>query len=782
MQRAHPQPSPAILRPSRAYRLAPPLGLLALLAAALATHGCAHGTARLGGALTLRASAAPATSVSGGASAQAIGAASLPLVGEDPFAPPPPPALLPPAALTALRSELDAILDQPALAGATHSVLIVAAESGEVIFQRSPDRLLEPASNVKLVTTSVALERLGPEHRTALVLYGRGAPAPDGTLSGDLVLQLEHEASLSTGFYASEHFVLDQLAGQLRARGVRTVGGSLVVRGELVYQGNPVGTYDPEGERSEALAAFQTALGSAGVAVHATAASPELAPPEGETALGSWPSLPLDAELRPINRQSHNELADLLSRQLGWELRHESSLSAGGAEMVAWLGTIGLDSKGVRLLDGSGLSHDNRLSARHLVGVLRHMLARAEGETLRRSLGVAGVRGTLAKRLGGPDTFGRVIGKTGTLSGASSLSGLLEHRHDGQRYLFSMLMNHVPDKALGRATHDRLLEALGADRRGLGPRLRAPVGVSAVNDANGRTLTASWQPVEGAVGYLVWRSSDGRSWHRAEARLVTGTRHRTVPVGAAPRLFVRVSALNSVGESDPSVVAGARVDARPSTLLVVVPDGDEPAEPGAEGALAEPRDAVVEYADALAERPYDSCAQGALPAAPAELGRYRAILWAAGAARAGSAARVERVRVLLGAYGAAGGALFVAGPSPSGAWGAERLAASMATLLGASRLRDRDDNVVRAAGEGFASLPVLRFERSERADRGHAAELAPAAGSRAILSFVGTGGGVAGTERLGNGRVVALGFAFESIDAAADRARLMGAALAALGP
>jgi serine-type D-Ala-D-Ala carboxypeptidase/endopeptidase (penicillin-binding protein 4) len=768
--------------PNRARPRAPLLGLLALLAAALAAPACAHDAAAGSRSPAPQGSALIPPAASGTAPPSPP---SLPLVGEDAFAAPPPPPPLPSVALGALRAEIDAILDQPALAGATHSVLIVAAESGAVVFERSPDRLLEPASNVKLVTTSVALERLGPEHRAALVLYAAGAPAPDGTLSGDLVLQLEHEASLSTGFYPSEHFVLDQLAAQLRARGVRTLGGSLVVQGELVYQGNPVGTYDPDGERTEALGAFKAALGSAGVAVHATAASAALAPPDAATPFASWPSLPLGVELRPINRQSHNELADLLSRQLGWELRHESSLAAGGAEMLAWLGAVGLDTKGVQLLDGSGLSHDDRLSARHIVGVLRHMLQRPEGAVLLRSLGVAGVRGTLAKRLAGPDTLGRVLGKTGTLSGASSLSGLLEHRHDGQRYLFSMLMNRVPDKALGRATHDRVLEALGADRRGLGPRPSPPAGVSAVNDANGRTLTASWQRVDGAAGYLVWRSSDGRTWPRSEARYVTGTHHRTVPVGAAARLFVRVSALGAAGESDPSTVVGARVDARPAGLLIVVPDGGQSAERGTGPTLAELPDAGVAYADALGEQRFDSCAEPALPATPAELGRYHAILWAAGEPRPGSSPRGVRVRQLLGAYGAAGGALFVAGASLSTAWaneGEPSATAPVAALLGASRLRDRDDNVVRAAGEGFAALPVLRFERSGRADQGQAAELAPAAGTDAILSFVGSSGGVAGIERRGTRRVVALGFPFEGIDAAADRAGLMAAVLHALGP
>ena len=64
-----------------------------------------------------------------------------------------------------LRAALGKAAASPALAGARLGVLVKSLDTGEVIFARSPDELLNPASNVKLFTAAAALGRLGPEYR-----------------------------------------------------------------------------------------------------------------------------------------------------------------------------------------------------------------------------------------------------------------------------------------------------------------------------------------------------------------------------------------------------------------------------------------------------------------------------------------------------------------------------------------------------------------------------------------------------------------------------------------
>jgi serine-type D-Ala-D-Ala carboxypeptidase/endopeptidase (penicillin-binding protein 4) len=64
-----------------------------------------------------------------------------------------------------LRAALEKAASSPALAGARVGMLVKSLDTGEVIFSRSPDDLLNPASNVKLFTAAAALGRLGPEYR-----------------------------------------------------------------------------------------------------------------------------------------------------------------------------------------------------------------------------------------------------------------------------------------------------------------------------------------------------------------------------------------------------------------------------------------------------------------------------------------------------------------------------------------------------------------------------------------------------------------------------------------
>ena len=63
-----------------------------------------------------------------------------------------------------LRAALERVAASPALSGARVGILVRSLDTGEVIFARSPDELLNPASNVKLFTAAAALGRLGPEY------------------------------------------------------------------------------------------------------------------------------------------------------------------------------------------------------------------------------------------------------------------------------------------------------------------------------------------------------------------------------------------------------------------------------------------------------------------------------------------------------------------------------------------------------------------------------------------------------------------------------------------
>jgi D-alanyl-D-alanine carboxypeptidase/D-alanyl-D-alanine-endopeptidase (penicillin-binding protein 4) len=107
-------------------------------------------------------------------------------------------------------------------------------------------------------------------------------------------------------------------------------------------------------------------------------------------------------------------------------------------EALASLGVVPAD---LQVSDGSGLSRRNFVTSRTLVALLQAMSSSAHRESFKRTLPIAGVDGTLERRLTGTACTGRVRAKTGTLSHVRSLSGYVETR-SGREIVFSVLANN----------------------------------------------------------------------------------------------------------------------------------------------------------------------------------------------------------------------------------------------------------------------------------------------------------------------------------------------------
>jgi D-alanyl-D-alanine carboxypeptidase/D-alanyl-D-alanine-endopeptidase (penicillin-binding protein 4) len=104
------------------------------------------------------------------------------------------------------------------------------------------------------------------------------------------------------------------------------------------------------------------------------------------------------------------------------------------------LGADGIPMQGVRFVDGSGLSLNDRLTADALVAILQALYDDpALRPVLLRSLPIAGKTGTLARRMKTPPLRGNVIAKTGTTSEASALAGFVK-----DRYAFAIMQNGHP--------------------------------------------------------------------------------------------------------------------------------------------------------------------------------------------------------------------------------------------------------------------------------------------------------------------------------------------------
>ncbi|MCP2166365.1 D-alanyl-D-alanine carboxypeptidase/D-alanyl-D-alanine endopeptidase [Goodfellowiella coeruleoviolacea] len=135
-----------------------------------------------------------------------------------------PPGAAPPGAqataAVALAKDLDRILGDGRLAGASTGLVVRDATTGEVLYTRDSARRLVPASNAKLFTSAAALEVLGPDHRFTTSLHSTGS-VRGGVLGGDLYLRGTGDPTMLAADYRN-------LAAALAAQGVRRVNGDLV--------------------------------------------------------------------------------------------------------------------------------------------------------------------------------------------------------------------------------------------------------------------------------------------------------------------------------------------------------------------------------------------------------------------------------------------------------------------------------------------------------------------------------------------------------------------------
>jgi serine-type D-Ala-D-Ala carboxypeptidase/endopeptidase (penicillin-binding protein 4) len=105
---------------------------------------------------------------------------------------------------------------------ATCAVRVLSLSRGEVLYERNPDLSLNPASNMKLLTSATALAKLGPEYRFNTRVLVTAKAAEDGSVAGDLVLQGGGDPVLETAH-------LEKLADGLKAAGIRKITGGLIV-------------------------------------------------------------------------------------------------------------------------------------------------------------------------------------------------------------------------------------------------------------------------------------------------------------------------------------------------------------------------------------------------------------------------------------------------------------------------------------------------------------------------------------------------------------------------
>jgi D-alanyl-D-alanine carboxypeptidase/D-alanyl-D-alanine-endopeptidase (penicillin-binding protein 4) len=369
----------------------------------------------------------------------------------------------------------------------TDSCLVIDIE-GKRIININADVPLLPASNMKLVVAMVALDVLTPEFVFSTSLVGK---VNGNAIEGDAYLIGGGDPLLVTGNYpASEPYPtfnftrLEDLFDSLRTQGITQIRGSVVgdesrydaerftpslglgIKGtevgplgslmvnDGVLTGNPI---KPDNPALGAATEFTNTLQNNGISVTGT---PKVgSAPQDLSVIAKVDSLPLSEIVAEMLTNSDNNTAELLVKELGFASSGVGSREAGLEVMKAKLVEWGIPLDALTFVDGSGLDRGNRLTCSSLSA----LLARDGGfGPAGQGLAIAGQTGTLRDVLGDSLGAGKLRGKTGTLTGAKSLSGFVPYSAD-QASSFSLIINgaNASNQTTYRPIWNALADALG---------------------------------------------------------------------------------------------------------------------------------------------------------------------------------------------------------------------------------------------------------------------------------------------------------------------------------
>lgn len=386
--------------------------------------------------------------------------------------------------VSGLATALAPALANPDLGEVTGRV--TDAETGAELWEQNSGVPMQPASVNKVLTTAAALLTLDRNARLAttvlavdsqpglVVLKGGGdttlSAAPDGTDTwykgaariSDLAEQVRRSGVTVTAVRVDT----SAYSGPTMAPGwdpADIEGGDIAPMEPVMLDGGRIQPTTVESRRSitpalDAGRALATAL-----KVDPTTVTVLASAVPGGRQIAAVQSAPLIERLRQMMNESDNVMAESIAREVAVQLHRPQSFDGGVDAVLSQLEGIGIDMSAAKLVDSSGLSTDDLLTARILDEVVN--IAAGNTEPAMRPLvdllPIAGGSGTLSNRYldtaAGRDAAGWLRAKTGSLTGTNALAGIVTDE-SGRVLTFALISNNAGPT--GRTAIDELAAAL----------------------------------------------------------------------------------------------------------------------------------------------------------------------------------------------------------------------------------------------------------------------------------------------------------------------------------
>jgi serine-type D-Ala-D-Ala carboxypeptidase/endopeptidase (penicillin-binding protein 4) len=354
--------------------------------------------------------------------------------------------------------------------------VVIDAATDTVLFDRGANTPAATASTMKLLTAGAALNILGPNYRVDTRVYQD--PAQPGTIilvgGGDPTLSRTAPGQQSVYRDAPK---LSTLAVGVNAKLAGTPITKIVVDGSL-FNGP---AWDSSWERSEQTTGYMSEVTSLQVdgdrqnpaantsprtttpvlnagkyfkkalgAAAATATIVEGTAPGSAIEIAKVSSQPISVWIKHMLQVSDNTEAEALARLVSLDLGYDGSFASLNMAIKKGLANTQLDSTGLLIKDGSGLSALNAVPPTYLAKFSKLVMTGfADFSVIRDGLPVSGESGSLSARFKGDlkDAVGQVHAKTGWIKNGYTLAGYITAR-DKSNLLFAIYaLGNVKDDA-----------------------------------------------------------------------------------------------------------------------------------------------------------------------------------------------------------------------------------------------------------------------------------------------------------------------------------------------
>lgn len=380
--------------------------------------------------------------------------------------------------LTLAVAFADALSDftsSPAINAPQASVYILDLKTGRELAAHNISTPLIPASIMKSVTIATLLEKVGPNYRYVTPVYLDGH-VKDGVLAGNIVVEASGDPSLNTTHAPGSEDLVTEIVTALGKLGIKSVEGGVVIdesrfpgpavnpgwaQGDLPHAYG-TGTHgfnfsdNASGNRSVADPAgvFRGRLGAALKKAGISIGSAPVRTSGKKHLLGEHRSEPIDEIMRSCMMRSDNQFAEGFLRLVGATYGKNGSSAEGARRQKEHWASRRADMHGVEIVDGSGLSRTNRVTARFMADMLSKMAGNPYYASF---FPLAGQEGTLRKFLKDTPLEGYVAMKTGSMSGIQCYAGYKLDDEYVPTHVIVVMLNEMKDRASARKQVERLL-------------------------------------------------------------------------------------------------------------------------------------------------------------------------------------------------------------------------------------------------------------------------------------------------------------------------------------